>query len=64
MDNKGYDTHVRNLQAEAEYIEKLETDEQLYKEVIQVDEITITSYNYSKNKVDIYALLGRSRDED
>lgn len=64
MDNKGYDTHVRNLEAEAQYREKVEREDQLYKEVIEVDEITITGYNYGKSKVDIYALLGRSRDED
>jgi hypothetical protein len=60
----GYEIHIRNVQAEMEYQQKVELDNEMYTEVVEVDEITITGTNYNKHAVDIYALLGRSRDED
>jgi hypothetical protein len=50
--DKGYEIHLRNLEAESEYNERKERDAALYEEVTECDdEISITSYNYSKPKI-------------
>lgn len=55
--------HILNLQAEAEYNEKIELNKELY-EVVSVDEetgIIITSTDFTKQRYSIEGLENRSK---